>query len=150
MQTPCFLLLLLAALAALTTTVHAQRCQMFISIPPDDDPASPKAPEILGEIRQDCAVSRIHPKADELNGPNCKLLGTFEVKFKKEQTISKHTSGLLDDVKVMVFNGRLGEGWLKYKTQDLNFQNKNHCRGETRNGFWSGPLVHKTCEFDCP
>ncbi|KAF7509394.1 hypothetical protein GJ744_008117 [Endocarpon pusillum] len=141
---------LLVALATVSTTVvYAQnRCQMFISHLPGDNPIA-SVPD-AGEITQGCAVSSVDPAAADKNaGGDCKTLGTFAVDIKKDITVAKDVTGLDDDVRIFIFNRNLKEGFVKYKAADLNFEDFNQCL-TTLDGSLDFNVRFQRCEFDCP
>lgn len=139
---------LLLALAALSTSVYAQnRCQMFISHLPGNNPIA-TVPD-AGEITQGCAVSSVDPDAKKKNTGDCKTLGTFPVDLKKDITIAKGVTGLPEDILVHIFNENLREGFVKYKTADLNFEDFNQCL-TTLDGSLDFNVKFQRCEFDCP
>lgn len=146
MRTPTLLL----ALVALTTSVLAQnRCQMFITHLPGNDPLSSKPDR--GEIRQSCKFAADDPKAkkDGGNGPDCKTLGEFPVDLDRDIIIAGDVTGLPEDVTVHIFNRNLREGFVKYKAADLNFEDVDQCL-TTLDGSLDFNVVFQRCEFDCP
>ncbi len=140
---------LLLALATLSSSVvYAQnRCQMFISHLPGENPIA-TVPD-AGEITQGCAVSSVDPEAADKNTGDCKTLGTFPVDIKKDITVAKDVTGLEEDIKIFIFNRNLKEGFVKYKAADLNFEDFNQCL-TTLDGSLDFEVMFQRCEFDCP
>ena len=121
---------------------------MFISHLPGDDPLF-TVPD-SGEITQDCAVTSVDPTAPDLNSDACKILGTFDAEeYERESIISKDVTGLPEDITVRIFNDGLREGFVKYRGQDLNFEDFNQCL-TTLDGSLDFTVEFQRCEFDCP
>lgn len=139
---------ILLALLSTTISVSAQnRCQMFISHLPGNNPIA-TVPD-AGEITQGCAVSSVDPTAADKNTADCKTLATFPVDIKKDITVAKDVSGLAEDIKIFIFNRNLKEGFVKYRAADLNFEDVNQCL-TTLDGSLDFEVMFQRCEFDCP
>lgn len=63
--------------------------------------------------------------------------------------ISNDTSGLPEDIEVRIFNGDFKEGYVKYRSADLDFTDINECL-TMLDGTLDFNVKYQRCEFDCP